>query len=180
MVAYNFPRKRRESYQLVDWVKRWLERREDVSEAKDLQNDPQFFYRGDLMLTRRDGTVQYVEVKCESSYTRLTTPNLAIERFSSIEKRTPGGPWSTSAEFYAHIYNDGLLVIMSRRKLVHWIESEIARNGDAFEFKQVKNEGYTTGTYLVPRERARAGLGLFYREYELNERLIENAGNVVK
>jgi hypothetical protein len=168
MVTYNFPRKRRESYTLVELVKKWLERREDVTEVGDMQDDPQFYYRGDLSITRRDGTVQYVEVKCESSYTRHTTENLAIERYSSIEKHTSGGPWSTSADFYAHIYSDGLLVVMSRRKLLHWVESELVRDASTFEFRQVRNEGYTTGTYLVPRARAKIGLGMFYREYELH------------
>lgn len=175
MVAYNFPRKRRESYALVEWVKKWLERREDVAEAVDMQDDPQSYYRGDLMIHRRDGTIQYIEVKCENSYTRDSTLHLAIERFSSIEKRTPGGPWSTSADFYAHMYADGLLVMMSRRKLVRWLESELARSADAFEYRQVRNEGYTTGTYLVPRDRAKAGLGMFYREYELSQHMPINA-----
>ncbi|MFN8530355.1 MAG: hypothetical protein U0670_17275 [Anaerolineae bacterium] len=167
MAAYNFPRKQRESYALVEKVRAWLARREDVNDATDLQDDPRFFYRGDLVISRRDGTVQYVEVKSEPRYTRDNTPNLAIERHSSLEKNTSGGPWSTSADFYAHVYADGLLVIMSRRKLVQWIESELSRDPDAFEYKRVPNEGWTTGTYLVPRSRAKAALGIFYREYEI-------------
>ena len=166
MMAYNFPRKRRESYGLVERVRAWLARRDDVSAATDLQDDPRYFYRGDLVIERRDGTVQYVEVKSEAKYTRDNTPFMAVERHSSIEKRTPGGPWSTSAEFYAHIYTDGLLVIMSRRKLIQWIEGELGRDPNAFEYKRVQNEGYTTGTYLIPRSRAKAALGMFYREYE--------------
>jgi hypothetical protein len=165
-IAYNFPRKRRESYNLVERVRLWLARRDDVIDAADLQDDPRFFYRGDLMVARSDGTVQYIEVKSETRYTRENTPYMAVERYSSIEKQTPGGPWSTAADFYAHIYADGLLVIMSRRKLVNWIEGAIARDPHAFEFRRVHNEGYTTGTYLVPRARAKATMGMFYREYE--------------
>ncbi len=164
--TYNFPRKRRESYALVERVRAWLMRRDDVTTATDLQDDPRFFYRGDLVIARGDGTIQYVEVKSETKYTRDNTPYMAIERYSSIEKHTPGGPWSTSADFYAHIYTDGLLVIMSRRKVVSWIEGEIGRDTHAFEFKRVQNEGYTTGTYLVPRARAKVALGMFYHEYE--------------
>lgn len=166
MVAYNFPHKRRESYALVARVKAWLERRDNVESVIDLQDDPQFYYRGDLVVVRQGGIRQYMEVKCETKYTRQNTPHLAIERFSSIEKRTAGGAWSTSADFYAHIYSDGLLVVMSRRKLLYWIEGELARDAKTFVFLQVPNEGYTTGTYLVPRQRAKIGLDKFYREYE--------------
>jgi hypothetical protein len=118
------------------------------------------------MIVRRDGGVQFVEVKCESSYSRTATPNLAIERYSSIERQSLGGPWSTDADFYAHIYTDGLLVIMNRRRLVTWLESELARDAKAFAYREVPNEGWTTGTYLVPRERARVGLGTWYRAFD--------------
>ncbi len=113
MQPYQFPQKREQSYDFVQWVIDWFEQRGDVLEVRDVQDDPFFFYKGDLLIARSDGGVQFVEVKCESSYTRATTPNLAIERFSSIDKQTPGGPWSTDADFYAHIYTDGLLIIMN-------------------------------------------------------------------
>ena len=128
MQPYQFPQKRVASYDFVEWVRHWFEQRGDVQEVRDVQDDPFFYYKGDLLIVRSDDSVQFVEVKCENSYTRTTTPYLAIERFSSIEKHSPGGPWSTDADFYAHIYADGLLVIMNRRRLVHWIESELARN----------------------------------------------------
>ena len=131
---YQFPQKREQSYDFVDWVIHWFEQRADVEEVRDLQDDSFFFYKGDLLIARSDGGVQFVEVKCESSYTRATTPNLAIERFSSIERQSPGGPWSTDADFYAHIYTDGLLVIMNRKRLVAWLESELARDPHAFSF----------------------------------------------
>lgn len=166
MQPYQFPQKRVESYDLVERVRQWFERRADVLEARDIQDDPFFFHKGDLMIVRRDDGVQFVEVKCESSYTRATTPNLAIERFSSIERQSPGGPWSTDADFFAHIYADGLLVIVNRRRLVAWLESELARDPKAFAFREIPNEGWTTGTYLVPRERAREALGTWYREFD--------------
>lgn len=167
MAAYNFPGKQRESYELVEKVRGWLGRREDVVEVVDLQDDPRFYYRGDLKITRRDGTVQYVEVKSEPRYSRENTPFMAVERYSSVEKNTSGGPWSTSADFYAHVYADGLLVIMSRRKLIGWIEGELGRDPLSFEYKLVKNETYTTGTYLITRARVKAALGIFYRDYEI-------------
>ncbi len=167
MTAYNFPGKQRESYELVEKVRDWLTRREDVASAADLQDNPRFFYRGDLMITRKDGTVQYVEVKSEPRYSRENTPFMAIERYSNVERSTQGGPWSTSADFYAHIYADGLLVIMSRRKLVGWVDGELGRDPNAFDYKLVKNESYTTGTYLILRARVKAALGIFYRDYEI-------------
>jgi len=142
-------------------------RRDDVAEAADLQDNPRFFYRGDLKVTRRDGTVQYIEIKSEPRYSRENTPFMAIERYSNVEKTIPGGPWSTSADFYAHVYADGLLVIMSRRKLVGWVDGELGRDQHAFEYKLIKNETYTTGTYLIMRARVKVALGIFYRDYEI-------------
>lgn len=166
MQPYIFTEKRDESYDLVAWVVHWFERRADVTEVRDLQDDPFYFYMGDLMLVRSDGGVQFVEVKCESSYRSTATPNLAIERYSSIDRQKAGGPWSTEADFYAHIYTDGLLVIMNRKRLVSWLESEIARDSQTFSYREIPNAGWTTGTYLVPRARARDALGIWYREYD--------------
>ena len=166
MQIYQFSEKRDQSYDLVTSVIRWFERRADVLEVRDLQDDKFYFYTGDLLIARSDGGVQFVEVKCESSYSRSATPNLAIERYSSIERQSPGGPWSTEADFYAHIYTDGLLVIMNRKRLVQWLETEIARDPQSFSYREIANEGWTTGTYLVPRSRAREALGDWYREYD--------------
>lgn len=166
MQPYQFPHKREESYSPVESVRRWFERRGDVVEARDVQDDPRYYYKGDLLVVRSDGSVQFVEVKSEPSYTRLTTENLAVERYSSIEKGTPGGPWSTDADFFVHIYGDGLLVVMNRRRLVSWIEGELARDTHAFHYREIPNQGWTTGTYLIPRARVREALGTWYREYE--------------
>ncbi|MEP7291729.1 MAG: hypothetical protein ABI835_08090 [Chloroflexota bacterium] len=129
MQIYQFSEKREESYELVSLVVHWFERRADVLEVRDLQDDSFYFYTGDLLIARSDGGVQFVEVKCESSYTRVTTPNLAIERYSSIERQSPGGPWSTEADFYAHIYTDGLLVIMNRKPKPSWDRRILDRKG---------------------------------------------------
>lgn len=166
MQPYQFAQQRDQSYDLVERVKRWFEQRADVLEVKDLQDDSFYFYKGDLMVVRGGGDVQFVEVKVELSYTRASTPNLAIERYSSISKLTDGGPWSTDADFYAHIYTDGLLVVMNRHHLVEWLDAEIAHDPQTFAFREIPNAGWTTGTYLVPRERARAALGHWYREYD--------------
>src|SRR5690606_42074901 len=119
---------------------------------------PLLSYMFRLMMLRRSGREQYIEVKCESSSSGHGTENLAIERYSSIERQTPRGPWHTDADFYVHIYADGLLVVMSRRKLVAWIESELARDANAFPYRQLPNQGRTTGTYLLPRTRPNAPL----------------------
>lgn len=166
MQTFQFSQKREQSYDLVALVIEWFERRGDVLEVRDLQNDPFYFYTGDLLIARSDGGVQFVEVKCESSYNSSATINLAIERLSSIERQSPGGPWSTEADFYAHIYADGLLVIMNRRRLVQWLDAELGRDPQTFAYREIPNAGWTTGTYLVPRARVREALGNWYREYD--------------
>jgi len=164
---YYFPHKREESYSPVERVRQWFEKRGDVVEARDVQDDAEFYYKGDLMILRTDGTRQFVEVKSEPSYTRHTTENLAIERWSDTAKHTPGGPWSTQADFYVHIYADGLLVVMNRKHLVAWIEGELSRDKNTFTYREIPNRGWTTGTYLIPRGRVRSALGQWMREYDL-------------
>jgi hypothetical protein len=166
-LAYNFSQKRVESYSLVQRLAAWLRTRADVHGVLDLQDNPKYYYAGDLMIVRRGGQVQFMEVKSEASYTRQTTENMAIERYSSIDKHTSGGPWSSHATYYAHIYADGLTAIMSRYALVAWMERELSQNADGFPFRRIPNEGYTTGAYLVPRARAKAALGARYREYDI-------------
>jgi hypothetical protein len=166
MLPYNFGEKREQSHGLVEWVRQWFLRRGDVLDVYDVQDDPQYYYKGDLMVVRKDGSVQFIEVKCESSYTRKATENLAIERYSDLDKRKPGGPWSSDAHFYVHVYADGLLVVMNRARLVDWLERVLSLDREAFAFRQIPNQGWVTGTYLVPRQLARQALGAWYREYE--------------
>lgn len=167
MQPYEFSHKRDESYDLAALVQRWFERRGDVIAVHDVQDDPEYYYRGDLTITRSGGRVQYIEIKTETSYTRHTTDNLAIERYSDIAKQTSGGPWSTTADFYAHVYADGLLVIMNRARLVAWLDRELAADPRTFAFREIPNAGWVTGTYLVPRARAKAALGIWYREHNI-------------
>jgi hypothetical protein len=55
---------------------------------------------------------------------------------------------------------------MNRKRLVTWLESELARDAKSFAYREVLNQSWTTGTFLVPRERARAALGTWYREFD--------------
>ncbi|MBN8633888.1 MAG: hypothetical protein J0M07_01090 [Anaerolineae bacterium] len=165
---YYFPHKREESYPPVERVRRWFEKRGDVAEARDVQDNAEYYYKGDILVIRGDGSTQFVEVKSEPSYTRHTTENLAIERYSDVAKHSPGGPWSTQADFYVHIYADGLLVVMNRKRLVHWIDSELERDRHTFTYREIANHGWVTGTYLIPRGRVRSALGDWMREYDLD------------
>lgn len=163
---FDFEQKRQESSALVERVRLWFASQGDIAAVIDVQNDPDCYYRGDLLIRRKNGTEQYVEVKCESSYRWDKTPNMAVERYSNIERGTMGGPWRTSALYYAHIYREGRMVIVNRAMLIEWLDKALAADPNAFEYKRIPNDGYTTGTYLVPRERVKTALGAWYREYQ--------------
>jgi hypothetical protein len=169
MTMFHFPTQNDASRDLVEWVKRWLANLPRVEWVQDVQDDPAFYKRGDLFYQEIGRFPRYMELKAEVGYTaelelpdKRRTPNLAIERFSNYETRTPGGPWFTQAHYYAHIYADGVLVLMDTQQLLRWLREELNRAPDVFQHRLISNEGdgrtWTTYTYLVPRDRVRASI----------------------
>lgn len=101
-----------------------------------------------------------IELKIESR-TSAQTPNLAIERYSSKEK--PGGPFSTSAVYYAHYFADGLFCIARREALTAYV----LQNSDQWRKVHAANPGYSSTVYLVPRVNVMQALGSEYAEFVL-------------
>lgn len=162
MSAFDFRRQLDESSVHVAQVVRWLQARKDVFYAADVQDDPLYFYRGDILYVP-DSVVQHIEMKIESR-TSSETPNLAIERHSDVQRSKMGGPWSTRAEWYAHLYADGLMVMMHRLELVQWLTPQLA----IFAAFQARNKTWLTTGVLVPRLSAQAALIAHYREYRIS------------
>lgn len=162
MSAFDFRRQLAESSVHVRQVLRWLQSRNDVFYAADVQDDPAYFYRGDLLYVP-SSTVQHIEMKIESRAS-TDTPNLAIERFSDVNRTKMGGPWSTRAEWYAHVYADGLMVMMHRAELVQWLTSQISH----FPAFKATNQSWVTTGILVPRDVAQTKLLTHYREYRIS------------
>ena len=162
MSAFNFARQLSESSPQVQRVVRWLQGRSDVLYAADVQNDPAYFYRGDILYVP-DSAVQHIEMKIETRSSSETL-NLAIERFSDLARSKMGGPWGTRAEWYAHLYADGLMVMMRRANLVQWLTPQI----NTFPAFQANNKTWMTTGLLVPRATAQVALDAHYREYRIS------------
>lgn len=150
------------SRRLTDSVIAWLRSRPDVRTVLDMQDEPDFYYNGDLRVTFANQSATYFELKAEVSYTSSATPYLAVEYYSDVERQVLGGPWATSAEFYAHIYADGLLVVLLRRQLCSFLEPR----RDHFQTRDVRNVRWTTQIHLVPRDLLREQVSS-YREYNI-------------
>lgn len=83
------------------------------------------------------------------------TPNLAVERFSSVKARTPGGPWqakSHGAEYYAHFYvGDGRVFAFRTDDMLGFMRASLKENPRRYKTFRCNNSGYITAGYLVPR-----------------------------
>ena len=128
--------------------------------------------RGDFILVR---TGEKVELKSEVSYSAtdpsadaarefreamgIPTPrdgwrqteNLFVERYSSKEAKSPGGPWQAQkhgAEYYVHLFlGDGAFFAYRTGDMVDFME----KNRHKYRLRDVWNQGYTTAGYPVPR-----------------------------
>lgn len=162
MSAFNFHRQLNESSVQVQRVVRWLQSSKSVFYAADVQDDPLYFYRGDILYVP-DSAVQHIEMKIESRASS-ETPNLAIERYSDLQRTKMGGPWGTRAEWYTHLYADGLMVMMHRVNLVQWLTPQLA----LFPSFQAHNKTWLTTGVLVPRTTVQLALVAQYREYRIS------------
>lgn len=162
MSAFNFQRQLTESTVKVQQVMKWLQGRKDVFLAADVQDDPLYYYLGDLLYVPVQA-VQHIEMKVESR-SSLETPNLAIERFSDAARSKMGGPWGTRAEWYAHLYGDGLFVMLRRAELVQWLTPKLA----SFPTFEALNQTWKTTGILVRRDAAQTALNTHYREYRIS------------
>jgi len=159
--AFNFNRQLTQSEPSVERVVRWFQSQPTIFHAEDVQHVTAMYYQGDLYFIPMSA-LQYVELKCESRSSD-ETPNMAIERYSNDQRRTIGGPWATRANWYAHIYRDGLLVMMNRMALLKWLTPRLAD----FSTFSAKNERYVTSGVLVPRSTAQLAIQENYREHRV-------------
>lgn len=79
------------------------------------------------------------------------TPNFFMERWSNVEKKTPGGPWqslSNGTRYYIYFYLPNLTYYTFEvSDLCRFLE----KNKAQWEAKEVRNPNYTTVGYRVPR-----------------------------
>lgn len=79
------------------------------------------------------------------------TDNLFVEKYSSEADGSPGGPWQAqthSAEYYVHFFfGDGSIFAYRTDEMVDFMNENEGR----YRLRPVRNEGYTTMGYPVPR-----------------------------
>lgn len=113
--------------------------------------------KGDFKV-RKNGKV--VELKTERR-SQSDTPNLAVERWSCAEAKTPGGPWQAlahGAERYCVLWQpDNVLYLYDTAAFVARTEEYLVDNPGCRRFRVVnesRHQGYqyVTEGYLVPRD----------------------------
>lgn len=81
------------------------------------------------------------------------TPNLFVERYSSIDAGSPGGPWQAQehgAEYYVHLFfGDGAVFAYRTDDMVAFMEENMSRRG--YKQHDIRNHGYITVGFAVPR-----------------------------
>jgi hypothetical protein len=109
----------------------------------------------------RDSDVK-LELKTDF-YDMRKTPNFFIERFSSVEKESPGGPWQAlehGCKYYAYFYVNNLTLFIFDTEI---LTRELKKILKDFEPTHIKNKTWTTEGYRVPRAR----LNHIYEEVRL-------------
>lgn len=94
-----------------------------------------------------------IELKTDF-YPMSTTPNFFIERYSSVEVLSPGGPWQAKAhgcKYFVYYYTvDGYGYVFEVDALLQQLEAMEATA--KFKPTEVRNKKWTTVGYKVPRE----------------------------
>ena len=77
------------------------------------------------------------------------TGNFFFERFSSVEKQSPGGPWQSHSDYFVYWFTKtNVYYAFETVSLVQFLNDYI-KNKKPKQIS-VKNEGYTSVGYLVP------------------------------
>lgn len=117
---------------------------------------------GSDALVRLSGRTGDFQIKWSRAILELKTdfyedsPNLFIERWSVVgspdREAKPGGPWQSvghGASYYAYWFAaTDELFLFNAEALALWLEPQL----DSFRRIQVRNKGYRTEGYLVPKK----------------------------
>jgi hypothetical protein len=114
-----------------------------------------------------------VEIKTDT-YDISRTPYFFFERYSNLEKQSPGGPWRASQDrvpifVYFFVKNNRYFEFKNLPKMLQMLKRRIDK-GTLQEVKVV-NKGWVTVGYKVPRELVQK----YWTEYEFNPALDRRA-----
>lgn len=117
------------------------------------------FYQKELKARAGDGKTidilinenESVELKTDS-YGLEDTENFFIERYGNIDKKKDGSVWRGSTDkikwFVYYYIKDNTFFWFDVEKLKDFVD----KNDNLFQVREVKNPGYSSMGYLVPRE----------------------------
>lgn len=96
-----------------------------------------------------DGVV--VELKTDS-YSMQATANFFIERYSSVDVGSPGGPWQAAAhgcKYFVYFYStEGVAFVFDVQELIGQLEPLLG----TLKPVEIRNHRWTTVGFKVPRE----------------------------
>jgi hypothetical protein len=106
---------------------------------------------GDLRIRK---TNDLIEVKTDS-HLFSETPNFFFERFSNLDRQTPGGPWQAKAngcKYYAYLFlEESKLYVFNVDSLLAYLESIIPVRSPVNVLQ--KGSGWTTQGYGINRNQ---------------------------
>lgn len=97
-----------------------------------------------------DGTTT-IEIKTD--FNKWNSPNFFMERYSSVSKESPGGPFQSDmkgVEYFIYwFWETREYYIFETAELVHFLNKYIETKKP--KLKEVMNDGYVTVGYAIPR-----------------------------
>ena len=95
-------------------------------------------------------TKKLIELKTDTRSIDAT-PNFFIERFSSLAREAPGGPWQSSEHgvyYFVYLFvKEGVIYWFELDKLLQHLEA----NEKEYQKRYIRNVAWTALGYLVPR-----------------------------
>lgn len=98
--------------------------------------------RGDFM----GETGRLIELKTESRPS--TTPNMFVERYSDVDKRSPGGPWQSAghgAFYLVQVFGDGVALWFEVTPLL----LHLRRHEKTYKLHYIRNQGWCGAGYAI-------------------------------
>lgn len=97
-----------------------------------------------------DGKEKTVELKTDS-WDMEETPNVFLERFGNLDKKTDGGPFSAlnnEVDFFVYFFiSNSTFLWYKPEDLCNYIK----KNESKLEWRQIQNKNYVSWGALVPR-----------------------------
>lgn len=105
-------------------------------------------YKGDFKII---GTDDKLEIKTDS-YLMSASPNFCMERYSSVEKKSPGGPWQAKehgCKYFVYMFFNNMRTFTFE---IDPLLERLEKNLSTYREVNIMNRAWITQCVLVPRE----------------------------